>query len=296
MGSVADTRVPLTVMDTTPLARRRDLARTVRDVLRTAILHGDFENGELPTEDELRVDFNVSRNVVREALSLLRDEDLIERVQGAGTFAVARRVTQRAELMESFAESIGNGEERVTYRMLRSELVAGPSMITRRLGLPPRAMTILVERLTSVDGEPLQLTTRYVPADRVLPLMAARMSTTPWYRLGILQDELGLSLSESVISVEAVPADPSVTELLDCPVGHGLLLIERLLVADDGTPFEFSASRYPGDRYALMSVLGNVRSTHGPRPEQRHPGDSSSVVDISAGRTGSRRAAGWLNS
>lgn len=245
-------------------ARRRDLARTVRDMLRSAIVAGDFENGELPSEDDLRTDFATSRNVIREALALLRGEGLIERVQGAGTFAVARRVMQRAEFMESFAESIGDAGTRVTYRMLRSELVPAPSVVARRLALPERAMTVLVERLTLIDGEPFQLTTRYVPADRVLPIIAARISEVPWYRLGYLEDALGISMSESALAVEAVGADEGVSEILGCPIGHSLLLVERTLVADDGTPFEFGVSRFRGDRYVLRSTLADIRSTHGP--------------------------------
>lgn len=249
---------------TARLAKRRDLARSVRDVLRCAIIAGDFAHGELPNEDDLREDFSTSRNVIREAFAMLRNEGLIERVQGAGTFAVAHRVRQRAELMESLAESIGADDGRVDYRMLRSELVPAPRIVAVRLALPAGAMTVLIERLTLVDGEPIQLTTRYVPADRVLPLLAARDADVPWYRLGYLEDALGIAMSESTLSVQAVAADESVSEILRCPVGLSLLLVERVVVGDDGTPFEFGMSHFRGDRYVLNSTLADVRSSHGP--------------------------------
>ncbi|OLT15467.1 hypothetical protein BJF78_01960 [Pseudonocardia sp. CNS-139] len=62
--------------------------RRVRDVLRAEILAGRYAGGALPREDVLIRMFGVSRGVVRDVLALLREEGLVQRLQGAGTFAV----------------------------------------------------------------------------------------------------------------------------------------------------------------------------------------------------------------
>src|ERR1044071_363514 len=54
-----------------------------------AILRGDFRAaGKLPTEAELASQFNVSRPTVREALSRLRSDGIVESRRGAGSYVV----------------------------------------------------------------------------------------------------------------------------------------------------------------------------------------------------------------
>src|SRR5687767_3510548 len=54
-----------------------------------AILRGDFsDSGKLPTESSLASHFGVSRPTVREALSRLRSDGIIESRRGAGSHVV----------------------------------------------------------------------------------------------------------------------------------------------------------------------------------------------------------------
>ncbi|CAN5759865.1 FadR/GntR family transcriptional regulator [soil metagenome] len=54
-----------------------------------AILRGDFApSGKLPTEGELSASFGVSRPTVREALSRLRSDGIIDSRRGAGSYVI----------------------------------------------------------------------------------------------------------------------------------------------------------------------------------------------------------------
>ena len=65
--------------------------RQVADALRRDILDGLYEKSMLlPTEQVLCQQFNVSRQTVRQALSLLTSEGLIERRQGSGSHVLPR--------------------------------------------------------------------------------------------------------------------------------------------------------------------------------------------------------------
>ncbi|HHY62395.1 MAG TPA: GntR family transcriptional regulator, partial [Bacillota bacterium] len=54
--------------------------------LKNDIVRGAFPDNRLPTEEELSQRFGVSRNTIREALSMLEMDGLITRRQGVGTF------------------------------------------------------------------------------------------------------------------------------------------------------------------------------------------------------------------
>ena len=72
-------------------ASRSVLYRQLANVLRQRILDGTMPSGtSLPTEFELSATYGISRGTVRQALSLLSDEGLIERMPGRGTFVRAR--------------------------------------------------------------------------------------------------------------------------------------------------------------------------------------------------------------
>ncbi|MEV6859815.1 winged helix-turn-helix domain-containing protein [Streptosporangium subroseum] len=70
---------------------RADRARQVADLLRGEIAHGRFGGGRLPLDAALAREFGTSRNTVRDALDLLRDEGLIERCPDVGTTVSGER-------------------------------------------------------------------------------------------------------------------------------------------------------------------------------------------------------------
>ena len=66
------------------------LAQTVVDGLKRKILAGDLPPGaKLPSEKDLIEEYAVSRTVVREAVSRLQAEGLVETFQGRGSFVLA---------------------------------------------------------------------------------------------------------------------------------------------------------------------------------------------------------------
>lgn len=70
--------------------RARGLVQEVMESLASSIREGAIKPGEkLPTESEIVARFDVSRTVVREAISRLQANNLVETRHGVGTFALA---------------------------------------------------------------------------------------------------------------------------------------------------------------------------------------------------------------
>lgn len=70
------------------------LAQRVVDGLKSKILDGSLPSGtKLPSETDLIEEFGVSRTVVREAVTRLRAEGLVETFQGRGSFVLALPVS-----------------------------------------------------------------------------------------------------------------------------------------------------------------------------------------------------------
>lgn len=66
--------------------------RQLADLLREAIDSGALAEGRpLPSESALMGEHGVSRDTVRKAVRLLRDEGLVVTVQGKGSYVATRR-------------------------------------------------------------------------------------------------------------------------------------------------------------------------------------------------------------
>jgi DNA-binding GntR family transcriptional regulator len=75
--------------------RNRERSTTVRwvlDLVRTELTSGAFPDGVLPSEDALIRTYGVSRGIIRQVLLVLQEQGMIERVRGAGTFALTPSV------------------------------------------------------------------------------------------------------------------------------------------------------------------------------------------------------------
>ncbi|MBO0874919.1 MAG: GntR family transcriptional regulator [Pseudonocardia sp.] len=227
--------------------RRSSAARRVRDLLRAAIVHEELPAGVLPGEAELMLAFSSSRQVIRDALALLRDEGLVMRVPGTGTFSVASKVRH------SFGHLHGPAPERdrVLHRILNMGRETAPPRVADQLGIEPGADCGLIEYVTVLGDEPYSASTAYVPVP-LLEVMARAQSAAEWYSV---YEAGGFELGVTDQVVEAIVADEMVAELLEVSPGAPLMLFERLIRDRAGCPLEYAFARVRGDRLTLMAQL-----------------------------------------
>jgi GntR family transcriptional regulator len=238
----------------------------VRDTLRSQIMEGTFgglaaATPALPPETRLAAEFGVSRNAVREALSLLRDEGLVTRTPGVGTFVSGAKLGQRLDRLEGLAESLAGHKLPVGNTVLSVCEATANTFVARKLGLTEGKPVLFVERLRSAGGLPLSLDTTYLRPDAIPGLLDADFAGVDIFTL--LESKLGLTLGWAEVTTEAVSADQPTAKLLRVRPGSPLLLVHRLTHLDDGTPFDLEAIRYRGDRVRLTTAV--------PRRDRRRP-------------------------
>lgn len=237
-------------------------ARRTRDVLRGQVLGGAFGTDPLPDELALARGLGVSRNVVRDALHLLRAEGLIERVPGAGTFVVAGKAAQGLDRLRGLAETFDGSDDWVVNEVLAAEIVDAPAFVASRLDLEAGDPVVFIERLRHLRGQPLSLDASYLDASVAGGLLDADLVGSDVFVL--LEGRLGLSLAAARLSIEAVSADVSTAGLLGIVPGAPLLLLERLTYLDSGRPVDFEFVRYRGDRLSLTASV--TRRPDAPSP------------------------------
>jgi GntR family transcriptional regulator len=220
--------------------RRLAAAGRIHDLLRSAIMHGEVASGVLPSETDLMLSFSVSRQVIRDALELLRQEGVVQRLQGTGTLVTPSRSSHDFDVLQGPPAD-------VEHRILSvSEEVAQPT-VARALGLEIGATCGIVEIVSWLGDAPLDIATTYV-LPQLLPYVSEFGVHDEWFAL---HERAGIALGVTEHAIEASIADPYSAALLEVAVGHPLLVLERRVHAVDGQPVELAFTRIRGDRLTL---------------------------------------------
>lgn len=237
--------------DPTPLRRRADRARQVADVLRHQVRDGVYSDG-LPGEAELVAEFSVSRNTVREALSILKAEGLIDRGPRVGTHVAQRKYDHGLHALVGLKETFKDfGEVRNEVRAATQ--LPAPAAVARRLQLNPGEPVVFIERLRYLGDLPLSLDLTYLAPDIGAAVLEHSLETNDVFAL--IEQVTAQRLGTADIALEAVSADPHTAATLDIPAGGAILMLERLTTLDDGRPVDLEYIRLRGDRITMRGNL-----------------------------------------
>lgn len=232
---------------------RAERARQVADVLRQRITAGAFAEGVLPDERILGQSFGAGRNVVREALDLLRDEGLITRRRGIGTRVTSPKFGHGLDRLTGLAETLA-ADGAVVNDVRAARLVPhAPKVITERLRLPEGSEAVYLERLRSVDGTPLSVDTSWLAPEVGRQLLECDLAHRDVFDL--IEEATGTRLGAADVTVHAVTADPDTARLLGIDEGAALFAIDRLTHLADGRPVDAETLRVRADRLALRTRL-----------------------------------------
>jgi GntR family transcriptional regulator len=226
--------------------RRRNSSRWLRDLLRADILRDSFADGALPNESELMLSYRATRGTVREALDLLRNEGVIERIQGTGTLVIAYRFEGRLVEIHGVTEVNPNA---FASHVLACQELPMPGVVAMHLDEPVGTPCLMLEYIGIAHGGVVGMYTNYVrfpEAERV----AATPFNSHWYAL---LSDAGLEIAETDLLIEALVADDAVAERLGIAPGHPLLAMQQVIRDDAGRPYDFAILRHRADRLAIRS-------------------------------------------
>ena len=153
-----------------PVRRPRGLVTEVVDSLSTSIRAGGFKPGDkLPTESEIMSRFDVSRTVVREALSKLQASSLVETRHGIGTFVMAPPVSGNFKIAQGDLSTVADVIQVLELRISLETEAAGLAAL-RRTAAHLAAMQIALNAFqASIDRD-----SDAVPSDFQFHLEVAR--------------------------------------------------------------------------------------------------------------------------
>ncbi|MEV6670741.1 GntR family transcriptional regulator [Streptomyces sp. NPDC051162] len=223
---------------------------------RVAALLDELGEGEpLPTERDLAVRFEVSRETVRQALRELLLEGRLRRA-GRGTVVAGPKLEQPLALA-SYTEGVRRQGRRPGRSLIGLDRFPCPPALAPDLGVQQGAAVWHMERVLLADDERVGLESTYVAVERVPRLDTDFEPDSSFY--GYLHDHLGISFGDADERLETVLATPREALLIGTPPALPMLLIHRLSRDTEGRPLERVRSLYRGDRFSFTTHLGTKR-------------------------------------
>ena len=220
----------------------------LRELLRARIMAGDPPVGQkLASEAELCTRFDVSRTVVRQALSDLAEEGLILKHKGRVTVVKGTSIEEKLGPLKSFTEEITAQGRVPSARVIDAKFGPPPPEAAAALGLRPDERTLVVERLRFADSDPICFELTVWPAFLASQLENEDLNGAIFYRL--VEQRFGILLGEAEQLMTAAPASAKVARLLNVRAGRPLLVVERTTCADDGRPILWGRSLYHAGKY-----------------------------------------------
>ncbi|MFJ6634109.1 GntR family transcriptional regulator [Streptomyces sp. NPDC091376] len=210
------------------------------------------EGGLLPTERDLAVRFDVSRETVRQALRELLLEGRLRR-QGRGTVVAGPKLEQPLSLA-SYTEGVRRQGLTPGRHLISLDRFPCPPRLAEETGLERGEPVWHMERLLLADDERVGLESTYVSVARVPRLDSDFDPDSSFY--AYLRDRLGIGFGDADERIETVLATPREALLIGTPPALPMLLIHRVSRDTAKRPLERVRTLYRGDRFSFSAHLG----------------------------------------
>ncbi|MBX7219106.1 MAG: GntR family transcriptional regulator [Blastocatellia bacterium] len=226
----------------------------LENVLRQKILSGEMAIGEqLPTENELSEQYQISRITVRQALATLVRDGLIERRQGSGTFVKDRSTFQGTlNLTGSLKDLMKMGTD-TDVRLLETQIIPAGPKEAGHLKLEPGAEVFQIRRIRTYQGTPYSLVVSSLPMS-----LGKELSENDFAHgslLKALEQRFNFRIGEAYQTITADLADSYSAPLLETNVGAPLLAIERKVYTTKRIPVAYVRTLYRSDVYSYTVKL-----------------------------------------
>lgn len=206
------------------------------------------------TEAALAEEWGVSRLTARHALKELEHEGLVHSIRGVGTLVSPNKVTGQLKSLERFyAEWALQGQD-IRVDVLTLDHHYRPSVaVALKLQASLSDNVTYFERLRSIDGVPIVLDWRYIPAEIGSQVSEAQFRDRHLYE--VVSETAGIQVGSARMEVEAMLANDDIAAKLNIDRKAPLLVRGVTICDKEERPIITGWSYYRADLYKYVVEL-----------------------------------------
>ena len=230
----------------------KPMYRQIAEALREKINEGELKPGDaLPTESSLQEAFNVSRVTVRQALKLLTEEQIVESIQGSGTYVKEERVNYDIYQLTGFYEKLADRNVDTHSEVSIFEVLKADAKLAEKLNLSHDDKVWHVKRVRFIKQKPVNLEETWMPLAMFPDLTWEVMENSKYHYVEQIK-KLVIDRSEQEL-VPIMPSEEAIAALSLDPTKPILEKVSRGFLKD-GRVFEYSRNVFNTDDYKFTLV------------------------------------------
>lgn len=182
---------------------------------------------------------------LRQAITLLVEEGILERRVGSGTYVASHRVQEKMRGTTSFTEIVRSQGKTPSSQLISYQRKLANEAEIQQLQLKATDTVVRMERVRFADNVPLVFEVASIP-EKLIQSFNQEDITEHFFQT--LTDN-GYEIGKSQQTIYAKNASERVANYLKVPKNHAVLALTQVSYFTDGRPFEYVHSQYVGDRF-----------------------------------------------
>ncbi|MGE6896671.1 GntR family transcriptional regulator [Priestia flexa] len=221
----------------------------LKNELEQKIREGHYKQ-KIPSEREFMELYSVSRSTVREAISQLVREGILEKKHGKGTFISLKPIQDWLGTLSSTTDIIKRMGMTPGAKLI-SHGVVKPSENIQRLCEFDEAY--FIKRIRFADDIPIAIENQYYPLEIGMKLATYDINNGTLYDL--LENELHIQFSEAEQIITSGHLSKEDSEYLDVSDYFNVLMTERITYDMEGNIVEYYEAAFRSDMYSFKMKL-----------------------------------------
>lgn len=212
----------------------------------------------LPSENNLAVQYETSRETIRKALDLLSQNGYIQKIQGKGSVVIdMNKFSFPVSGIESYTELAKKLKLDSQTKVHTIEYLDADNEFAELLKTKQSDAIWKVIRVRKVDGERIILDKDSFNENYV-PKLSQEICENSIYEY--IEDELGLVIGFARKEIVVEPPTDEDRELLDLEGFSNLVVIRSHVYLDDANLFQYSESRHRPDKFRFVDFARRVKN------------------------------------
>jgi len=226
----------------------------LRNKLEKLIKEGYYQE-KIPSERELMESFQVSRSTVREAVSRLVRDGILEKVHGKGTFISLKQIQDWLGNITSTTEIITRMGMKPDAKLITHGVVKTSKEIKEITGFQE---AYYIKRIRYANDIPIAIEVQYYPVK--IGKKLAKLDIEKGTLYDFLEEDLQIKFSEAEQIITSAPLSKEDMVLLGVPESINALVTERLLMDEEGDLIEYYIAYFRSDMYSFRIQLSRKYS------------------------------------
>lgn len=210
---------------------------------------------QIPTEEMLCKNYNVSKITVRQALNNLVAEGYLTKIQGRGTFVTCCAPGVGLAMKTRLTEEMFGGEVKLERKILFKGIKEPSSDIREYLKTTDSIYYILSRRIANDDT--IYIEEAFIP-HQILPHIE-KLDITHTSLYSVLQENSTKNIFRMIQTIEIAKIQTDFAEHLDLKSGMSVLVVHRLFLTSDSTPVAYTKLQGRSDRYKFQTEFERIR-------------------------------------